>query len=283
MKRKVKISWTFILLLLVYSSSFAVEVSFRISGGFTYPNYENINQALQDWAGIWKKKVENNPNWNFEGEVETFQRGLDFEAEFVLNINRYLAVGFGSGLIYSEIIDKKTEITIQNTEGTDVLIQPYKVTAYPLNFTGYLLLPLGKTFTIYLKGSTGKLWAKYVNWEGKKRLPEEKFDLTLQRAKATGTAKKECLGIAVRVNPYLQLFIEGSARQTKIKAFQSETEEGKNETLYFYEEYDPELDYWQAKLRILAEKPTGENFRSVEEATVDFSGYSVRIGLIIKF
>lgn len=283
MKRKIKKVIILILLLFFASYSFAMEVSFKISGGINSLKLVDINRVLQDWVEWWKKKVENNTNWNFEGEVEKFQRGLNFECELVFNVSRHLAIGIGSGIVYGEIIDKKTEITVKSPAGTDILVQPHKVSAYPLNLTGYLLLPLGKTFTFYLKGSRGLLWATYVNREGKRRLPEETFDFILKIAKAKGTSFEECIGFSVELDPYTHLFIEGTARQAKITGFQRETEEDGKETLFFYEEYDSELDFWQSKLHILAEKPTGENFRSVKEAIVDFSGFSVKIGLIIKF
>lgn len=259
-----------------------MELSLKISGGINSLKLEDINRSLQDWAGWWKKKAENNENWNFEGEVEKFERGFNFEGELVFNIIRYLAVGFGSGIIYGEIIGDKTEITVRSPAGTDILVHPQKVAAYPLNFTGYLLLPLGK-FTIYLKGSTGLLWATYVNREGTRRLPEETFGFTSKIAKAKGNSSEKGIGLSVELDPYARLFIEGTARQAEITGFQRETEEDGKETLFFYEEYDSELDLWQSKFHILAEKPTGENFRSVKEAIVDFSGFSVKIGLIIKF
>ena len=54
-------------------------------------------------------------------------------------------------------------------------------------------------------------------------------------------------------------------------------------TLYYFEEYVPELDFWQAKNEIRTEMPSGQNFRSVSEAMVDFSGVSVKIGFIVRF
>ena len=54
-------------------------------------------------------------------------------------------------------------------------------------------------------------------------------------------------------------------------------------TLYSFEQFDPKLDFWQLKYQILSEEPSGEDIRSAQEAEVDFSGLSVKLGLIIKF
>jgi hypothetical protein len=69
----------------------------------------------------------------------------------------------------------------------------------------------------------------------------------------------------------------------KINGFQGETHEGETGELYFFEEYSSDIDFWQAKFQMLTEGPSGDNFRSAKKAVVDFSGYSVKIGLLIKF
>ena len=81
----------------------------------------------------------------------------------------------------------------------------------------------------------------------------------------------------------VRFFVEGLYRNAKIQGFTGETELEGQGTLYYFEEYIPELDFWQAKNEIRAEKPSGPNIRSVSEAVVDFGGFSVTIGFIIRF
>jgi hypothetical protein len=72
-------------------------------------------------------------------------------------------------------------------------------------------------------------------------------------------------------------------RRAKIQGFSGGNQSETTGTLYYFEEYIPDLDLWQAKNEIRAEMPTGSNYRSVSETVVDFSGLSVKIGFMIKF
>jgi hypothetical protein len=54
-------------------------------------------------------------------------------------------------------------------------------------------------------------------------------------------------------------------------------------TLFAFEEYIPDSDFWQAKLGVWPEAPAGSGFRSVREAVIDLSGFSVKMGIVLKF
>jgi len=274
-----------ILSLLFFSVSFSygIELSFKFSGGLNYLNLNNINRSLQDWAGWYEKKGAADKNWSFEGEVKKFHSGLEFEGEIMLTLSSHFAVSLGSGLIYGKIADKKTEITVEKKKGTFIYVRPNKVSASPLNLAGYFILPIKGKIRSYLKGGIGWYWAKYIDWQGERELTETEFNFSSQIASAKGPAFEGGLGISVEINPYLQLFIEGIARKAKISGFQGEIKKGEKGTLFYFEEYDSNLDFWQGKVEILSEKPDGEEFRSIQEAVVDFSGFSVKIGVIIKF
>jgi len=78
-------------------------------------------------------------------------------------------------------------------------------------------------------------------------------------------------------------FIEAAARSGKVDGFAGEDSLQQPGSLYSYEEYISDLGYWQAKIHVLPEAPAGDNFREVRDASIDLGGYSVRLGLFIKF
>lgn len=274
-----------ILLLLLFSASlsYGIEFSFRLSGGLNYLKLGSVNRVLQDWAGEWEKRSQIRAFWNFEGEVGKFHRGIEFGGELMMTLTPRFWVSLGLGYVYGEISDTKTEITIERRHATDIRVRPNKVSAYPINLSGYFFLPLKGKISPYLKGSIGVYFAKYIDWQGRRTLPDTEFNYSSQIAEATSPAFEGGLGFAVEVDSYLRFFIEGSARKAKISGFEGEIKQDEQGTLFYFEKYDPELEFWQANTEILSEKPEGEEFRSVQEATVDFSGFSVKIGLIIKF
>ncbi|MFB0564250.1 MAG: hypothetical protein ACETWK_01055 [Candidatus Aminicenantaceae bacterium] len=274
---------TLLLLLISVSFFYGIDLSFKFSGGQNYLRLDTINRTLQDWTK-WQRENAHHNQWDIEGEPKKLHTCLDFVGEIMITLNSHFSVGLGSGIIYGELIDKKTEITVKKEGATEILAHPTKVNAYPFTFSGYFSLPLGEKFAIYLKSSIGILLAKYIHWEGMRILPEEEFEFySSQIASAEGPLFEGGIGFIAEIDTHLRLFIESAARKARIKGFERETEEGKKGTLYFLEEHDPEIDFWQAQLQVLTEKPTGKKFRSVEEAVVDFSGFSVKIGIIIKF
>jgi len=272
-----------ILLFLLVSFSYSIELSFKFSGGLNYLNLKSVNRSLQNWSGYWENKAQLKEKWSFEGEVKEFHVGFDFEGEIMIALTPHFAVSLGSGYIYGEITEEKTEITVKREEITDIRVRPNKVSAYPLKISGYFFLPFQKKFTFYLKGGTGLLWAKYINWEGYRKLPKTEFNFSSQIAKAKGPGFEGGIGFAVMIDSHLRLFIEGTARYAKIGGFKGEMKTGERGTLFFFETYDSKLNLWEPEVEILAEEPKGEEFRSVQEAVVDFSGFSVKMGIIIKF
>jgi len=283
MKNMKKYFRILIFLIFSVSLSYGIEFSFKFSGGLNYLKLNNINRILQDWAGEYEKRAQSKELWNFEGEVKKFHRGIEFEGEVIITLSPRFGVSLGSGYIYGEISDRETEITVERKFGTDIRVRPNKVSAYPLSLSGYLFLPLRGKISPYIKGTVGVYFAKYIDWDGKRTLPKTEFNYSSQIAEAVGPAFEGGLGFTVEVDSHLRFFMEGSARKAKISGFEGEIKEGEQGTLFYFEEYDSELDFWQAKVEILTEKPEGEEFRSVHEAKVDFSGFSVKIGLIIKF
>lgn len=259
--------------------SFCVEVNLKIAGSFCYLKLDHINRSLSGWEE-WIKKAENYK----EGEVEKLHLGTAFEGDLLFFFTSRLAAGIGTGYIYGELSEEKTALTIDNVKKTSVLVRPAKINAFPLNVSAYYFFPLRKEMKLYVKGGLGLTWAKYVEREGKekseKKYTYEKYSKT---ATALGQSYFTSLGLMYEADPNVRFFIEGEARLAKISGFQGETPGGEEGTLFFFEEYIPDLDFWQAQNKILTEKPSGENFRSVQEAVADMSGFSVKIGLLIKF
>ena len=81
----------------------------------------------------------------------------------------------------------------------------------------------------------------------------------------------------------MRFFLEGSYRWMRVSGFRGDTETDEAATLYHFEQYSSDLDFWQAKNRLYAQPPAGEEFRSVRETEVDFSGFSLILGVAIKF
>lgn len=274
-----------VLLFLFGISAHGFELDFKLSGGYAYLDVKGINRGITDWAEMRKREAEENKNWLFLGQnVENLQPGIHLEGEILLSFSPRFGISLGTGYIYGDVKEKETEVSVQIVSGPLSQVHPITVSAYPLILSGYYFIPLNRRIHIYARGGGGFAWAKYVNREAKKLESVVKYNyFRLGRASASGSILIGGLGLLYETDVGVRFFVEGLIRMAKIQGFSGENELEEKGTLYYFEEYIPGLDFWQAKNEIRTEKPSGSNFRSVSEAVVDFSGFSVKIGFIIRF
>jgi hypothetical protein len=282
----VKNSARFLVLLFLFGiSAHGFELDFKLSGGYAYLDVKGINRGITDWAEMRKREAEDNKNWLFLGQnVESLKSGIHLEGEILLSFSPRFGISLGTGYIYGDVKEKETEVSTQIVSGPLSHVHPITVSAYPLVLSGYYFIPLNRRLHIYARGGGGFAWAKYVNREAKKLESAAKFNyFRLERASASGSILIGGLGFVYETDVGVRFFMEGLIRTAKIQGFSGENGLEEKGTLYYFEEYIPDLDFWQAKNEIRTEKPSGSNFRSVSEAVVDFSGLSVKIGFIIRF
>ncbi len=274
-----------ILLIAFAAPASGLDLYFKISAGYTSLKLDSINRSIEDWAK-WKRiEAEENQNWMYLGEnIGRMHSGINLEGEILLFFTPRFGVGLGAGYIYSDLNEEETEVTVQRPGGILSQVLPVTVSVYPITLSAYYLIPLKKRLSLFLRGGYGLAWAKYVNREGKKFITVKNYNyFELQKASATSAIILGSLGFVYETDAGVLFFIEGLVRRAKIQGFSGENELGITGPLFYFEEYSPDFDIWQAKNKIMAEEPSGSNFRSVAEAVVDFSGFSVKIGFMIRF
>lgn len=285
MRIKKALALFYAVFLFLPSLSLCLEFQLRLSSGLWRMNLDEVNLALAGWEEKIKREVSSQTNWSFEaGEIPPLHLGFTFEGELTVFLTPRLALGVGAGYVYSDLNEQDTLLSINKEDATHNYARPTKVSAYPITFLGYLFFPLGSKFNIYFKGGAGIIQAKYVGREAVKRAEEIRFFYpSFEMAEANRSTYLGGLGFDYKFDPSLGFFIEATAQSAKVSGFSGENRLGEKGNLYIFEEYIPELDFWQAKMQVLPQEPGGENFRSVREATVDFSGFSVKIGIMLKF
>lgn len=281
---KKKVFFLFFIFIVFAVFSYGVEVNLKLSGSLYYLNLDHINRSLRGWEEWIKRAGPFYNEWTYkEGEVNKFHSGIALEGSLLFFINPRLTVGIGSGYIYGELSEEKTALTVDKPKATSVYVRPAKINVFPLNFSAYYFFPLRSNVKLYAQGGFGLAWAKFIEREGIEK-SEKKYTYYWDRtATALGQAYFTGIGLIYEADPNVCFFVEGEARLSKISGFEGETPEGEEGTLFFFEEYNADLDFWQTKNMILTDEPSGENFRSVQETVADLSGFSVKIGLLIKF
>jgi opacity protein-like surface antigen len=285
--KKLKITGGCIILLLLFSGNplSGIELGFKLSGGYAYLNLKNTNRSLDDWAEWKKREAEANKNWAYLGEnVKNLHSGIHFEGEFLVSLIGRFELGLGTGYIYGDLNEEKTEVLVQRPAESISHVYPLTISAYPLVLSAYYSFPLKSGISLFIRAGGGIAWAKYVNREAQKLESSAKYNyFKLEKASASGSMVLGGIGFAFETDAGMRFFIEGIVRRAKIQGFTGENELEEKGILYHFEEYIPDLDFWQTKNEIRAERPSGSNYRSVSEALVDFSGFSVKIGFMVRF
>lgn len=276
------------ILLLLFLSGIpaqSLELNFKLSGGYAYFDAGGINRGLEDWAEWRKREAEENQNWMYLTEnIKSLHSGVQLEGELLLSFSPRIAISLGTGYIYGDLKEKDSEVLIQRVAGPLSQVYPITISAYPLILSAYYFFPIKNVLHLYIRGGGGLAWAKYVNREARKLESSENYNyFRLERATAQGPIIQGGLGLVFQTDIGVRFFLEVLARTAKFRGFSGENQAEEPGTLYYFEEYLPDLDLWQAKNEIRGELPSGSNFRSVSEAVVDFTGLSVKIGFIIRF
>jgi len=263
----------------------AVELRLRFSAAVEKLRYDNDDMGVTGWAEEIKLRTQSFSNLEFISQsVGTLKLGYGFEGELLFAFSRHFGLGLSGGYSYGSLPEEDVE-TMSIWDGVEYIhTKPAKMSAYPVIASGYLFFPFGQKLTLYLRAGAGLVFAKFVGREGLKEPEEANFFYTLfETAKAQRTAYLGGLGLSYNFDDAFGFFIEAAARSGKVDGFTGEDNLQQPGGLYSYEEYISDLGYWQYKIHVLPEAPGGGNFREVREASIDLGGYSVRLGLTIKF
>jgi hypothetical protein len=269
-----------LLLLAAALPSFGLTIHFKLSGSYSLLSPDDVNRSLSGWGDLMKKRAAATPGWTHEGgKAGRIRGGFDLEGELLLDIAPRWAVGIGSGYSYGVASESATALDILRSSVPYVYARPTKVTATPVVMSGYRFWPLGRKFSLYIRAGVGRLWAKFSDSEAVRKASDAGFSYSNARsASGRGTLALVGAGVKYAHDGSLGFFLEAAWRHAKVNAFGNGTG-----TLYFFEEYDPDLDFWQAKMSLLDEPPAGETFRSVQKAVVDYGGLIIKLGFFVKF
>jgi len=278
--------FVFLLVLAIGAAQgFSMEFSLKVAGGVNFINPQEVNTVLQSWEEYWITRADSTNTWSYlGGEVSTLKLGYEFEIELIFNLTPRLAIGLSSGYIFNDVSEGATTLTIEKVLGTFDHVKPTKISAIPLIFSGYYIQPINSSFSLYFRAGGGPMWAKYFERDGNRNIDNESYFYPQSiSASAQGQIYLLGLGVVFETESGIRFFMEGTWRTASITGFSGENKDGEPGALTYVEEYESSYELWQAKYQIFAEPPSGENYREVKQGTINFSGFSVKIGLIIKF
>lgn len=297
----------FILSLLLRSNSFPGEgenfkpkFSIKINWGLHYMSVGDINTHLESldnyishrtfYEGGKTKKI-NNYDTDFEGELR-----LDISSKFAISI--------GIGYMHGEI--KSDFETVGSFPLQTPVTGPFywhkffsesKVKTIPLKFGIYYTLPISSRINLFINSGLGYYFSKASLDKTHVPFPLEEWGLDDSRyheydVSSNGFGFHGGIGFEYNISNYLALVLEVQGRYARIKNLKGKRlyyswwgldkeEEG---ILYIGERDLTDEGYGQncPDLIFSQSRPSGDEFQNIREAILDFSGYSLRLGIMIK-
>jgi len=272
------------------SQDFLKKFSLKISGGIGSAAGGDFN-ALPE--GVNSQAADLIPALGFTktGELENPKWGPDFEAELVFSLSRNFEVGLGVGY-QKRTKESSLELSLDSLMNATLTWEP-EYSLIPLTLSGYYSFPIASKMNSFLKAGIGYYFAKvylklreeYESFFGQDGWEEDEGD-----AKDSGFGFHGGLGIEYNLTGTISLFAEGMGRYLKITdwEFEGTTSYASgvskfSGTVWYMEVLQGEMSKYYPSLGVSEERPTGPGVRNVREAEVDFSGFSFRIGIRIRF
>jgi len=262
----------------------SASVAIKLSLGQGWPQVSEINQILLSWQESLQKQAEALKSWTWEaGTLRQFKQQIEFAASLEFNLSRYFSLNLTSGYTYGERGQDQLQAIIDRPVGRSLFIQQVKIATLPLCLEAFFHLPFSSRWEIYAGGGGGWLWLNFTQREGIKVEPASTFTYPAEiNVHGRSQFLQTSLGVVCHLRD-ISLFLEGNYRWAKFGQLNGENKSGQEGQLYYLREYQPETGYWQAKYMIAASQPTSPEFQEVHLAQLDLSGFSLKLGLKIKF
>jgi len=292
------------------SGIFKPKLSIKLTGGLRYINVGDINNHIESFDNYMSSYLSFYEGGKM-GKINNY--GPDLEGELRLDISSKFAVGVGIGYISG-----KNESNFQTvgifpfpTPGQIYILGPpgdlfefvveSKVETIPIKLGIYYTIPLGSRINIFLKSGLDYYFSKCfiykynlissLDWTG--FFPgiyeiSNKYDM-----RCNGLGFHGGFGFEYKISNVLALVLEIHRRYAKIKNLKGKWiysntfthEQGEDEGILYIAKKNMEDEGFSnmyPDLVVSPSKPSGAKILNTREATLDLSGFSLRVGIRIK-
>ncbi|MGD0782271.1 MAG: outer membrane beta-barrel protein [Candidatus Aminicenantales bacterium] len=259
------------------------SLDFRLKGGYAYAAIGDFNAYNDD---ILKTMDWILPGgYRFSGEFPRLHGALDLEFEASLSLSSRLRLSLSAGFL--EAKGGPWSYSFSRPDGTFLFsdrVEPY-ARAIPVKLSISFNALDSPRFKAFIKGGLGVYFARFYSYsfddEGWPDASEMRVDTT-----ATGVGVHGGVGFEAAITSHIGLVVEAEGRYAPIDNFTGTaaiTSGGvtvtTNGTIYYYRA--PTVSNVQEF--VLSAQPPPSLFSDIRKAIVDFSGFTIRGGLVIHF
>ena len=251
----------------------------NLSGGYRFINIGDLNTYLKSFDKFLTETTD------YQGDqIKTLHHFPEIGLALSWNLNSRLAVDLGL-----EFISQKKGSSFGLTE--DVLPYPYyreydieqKIKVWPLTLRGcYLVLASPEVNLSVDLGLTYSFSRCHLNiWESSPVMPPP----AVYSIKGHGPGLVGGIYLEHKLNSFLALRLEAQGRYSKLTKLEGSTAGTEDEGegfLYIGEKYNSQSDRYEPYLITSSSMPAGDEFKNMRKASLDLSGFSLKLGLKIR-
>jgi len=290
MKRKLAVLSMLLFAIFTFTGmSQAQKFRVKLSGGYgtmATGDYNSFGAGLDDLLSTLEAL-----GATTEGSFNKIGPGFEYELEFIVSLPAGFGVGVGVGYIQRS---NTTELsaTIPLLGSASASITP-KIKAMPINVSGYYFTPGVTPIKFFVYGGFGYYYGTLTTDIREESTPPDFWSEQETTLKDQSWGLHGGVGLELKVDPRIAVFIEGRARYCKLTSWNGdgtyEDSTGFTDTdvglMWYFEELDQNYGSgeWFPGITIATGRPTGPNIRNVREFEVNLSGISLRAGIRINF
>ncbi len=268
--------WLVLLLAFLPITVEAGSISFRLHGGVSYLRGGDLNDGLQGWADYWIAEYNVSGHPYQTGSFNPIHLGGNFGGDVVFQVTPRIGLGLGTEYLMAK---RTSTLTFQSGVTWDYFGKP---SAVPVKLSVFYFLPAGNGLKVVFHAGLGYYWAQARLESHTKSASSMDYIID---SSASGVGFHGGAGIEWTLSPKLSFLIEGAGRWASLSGFEGTTTivgsgswKGK---LYYYGSSASVLAHFNY-IDLLASAPSGPGLSFTREAKVDFSGFGLRVGVVVK-
>jgi opacity protein-like surface antigen len=290
MKNKARLGITLTILiaagLLLPTPARAVEVKFRLYGGYGYSLGGDLNSGTEGLGMLWTDLFELAGGVK-RGSFEPAHYGAQFGGDIIFMFNPNVGIGLGAESLG---MSKSSSITTQMTGGSYGTAFEAKASAVPLKLSLFFCAPFGSGARMTLQGGIGYYLAKMSNLVRVDVSISSDFLEYSNSADSQAIGFHAGLGFEFDLARNISLFLEAQGRYAKLGGFSGdfrfESNGGSDSApgaLYYYETRGFTGDFYSIIDCQETEPAESASTKGIREAKIDFTGVTALGGIIIRF
>jgi len=276
MNKKIR-SFVPLLLLFVFlpKALDASVLTIRLYGGGTYLQGGDINSGMKGWADYYKAYYGTYGYPQQTGSFAPVHLGFDAGGDIIFHLTTRFGIGLGAEYLMAT---KSSTLAFQSTASSFTMRFVGIPSAIPAKLSLFYFLPLGNRVRVSLHAGAGY-------YSASARLESHSSIDYIIDSSAKGIGYHGGLGLEWELFPKFCLLIEAAGRYASLSGFEGDV------TMVGLGGWKGKLYYWGATasfldkfnyIDLLIGAPGGTGFLFVREAKIDFSGFSLRAGFVIK-